>query len=173
MKKYLALSILALSVIGILPVAHAAVPNPPENCSCGQTARKAVCPQDVPRSVIYVPATSLCSGKAAVVLRGPFLNSFSVVVRDGQNRDRWPVSGYGGCGFALANSKNPPARCSAFKAAREYFAVINGIKSRVVCFPETGFSRLWADVRRVTVKVTNSASSIRRFCVGKATRRLN
>lgn len=155
--------------------AQALVPNPPENCRCGATARKAVCPQDVPNSVIYLPSTSLCSGKAAIVLRGPFLNSFSVVVRDSQNRDRWPAagSGYGGCSFALANSAAPPRRCSSFKASREYIATINGQRSRVVCFPENGFSRFWTDVRRMTIKVTNSAASLRRFCLNGPRVRLN
>ena len=145
----------------------------PENCRCGATARRAVCPQDVPSDVIYRPAAALCGGKAMVILRGPFFNSFSVVVRDNQNRDRWPVSGYGGCSFNLANSKSPPKRCSAFKASSDRRLTLNGIPSRVFCFPEKGTSRLWNDVRRITIKLENSAASIRRLCIGKATLPLN
>lgn len=109
-----------LALIAWFP-AGATIPNPAENCRCGATARRAVCPQDVPSTVKYRPASSLCGGKAAILLQGPFLNSFSVVVRDSQNRDRWPAagSGYGGCGYTLANSKAPPRRCSSFKAAEE------------------------------------------------------
>ena len=154
-------------------LASAALPKIPERCACGQTARKGVCPKDVPKSVSYRPSSALCNNKAAVLLRGSFVNSFSVVVRDSQNRDRWPASGYGGCSAAVANSNNPPARCSAFKASGEFTTRVGGVRTRVVCFPEAGTSRLWQDVRRITIKGENTAASIRRFCVAGAGKPLN
>ncbi len=149
--------------------------NPPERCGCGFTTRKAVCPKDVPTDVSYRPVYAGCGNKAAILLRGRFLRSFSVVVRDSLNRDRFPLpgSGYGGCSLELASSVAPPRRCSAFKASSEYFAVIDGVNTRVVCFPESGRSRIFSDVRRMTIKVTNSATNIRRFCLNGSTRNLN
>jgi hypothetical protein len=149
--------------------------NPPENCRCGRTARKAVCPVDVPEDAAYRPTFLGCGGNAAVILKGAFLNSFSVVMRDSLNRDRFPVagSGYGGCSKALADSAAPPRRCSAFKASREYFTTINDEPARVVCFPERGNSSLFSDVRRMTIKVTNSAATLRRFCLNRSNLPLN
>jgi hypothetical protein len=170
--KYLLKFLVLIGTLSSLVEAQS-IPNLPEKCSCGQTARFAVCADQVPDDVVYRPSFSGCSGKAAVILKGQFTNSFSVVLRDSQNRDRFPVSGYGGCSFSLANSVSPPKRCSAFKASREYFSQINGESVRVVCFPERGNSSLYKDVRRVTIKVKNSAASLRRYCIGKAVNSLN
>ena len=161
--------------VGFISTAEAGIPNLPENCQCGRTARHAVCKEQVPKNVLYRPRFSGCGGKAAVLLRGDFIDSFSVVVRDSQNRDRFPPagSGYGGCSFALANSASPPARCSAFKASREYVALVGGKSTRVICFPESGNSSLFKDVRRITIKVQNSAASLRRYCLGKSYESLN
>jgi hypothetical protein len=149
--------------------------NPPERCRCGRTGRRAVCPKDVPRSVLYRPSFVACGNKAAIILRGDFLESFSVVLRDSLNRDRWPAagSGYGGCSQALADSAAPPRSCSAFKASSEYTDIVGGRMSRVICFPESGDSPLYSDVRRMTIKVTNSAADLRRFCLNGPTNRLN
>ncbi len=171
--KYIIILFLALG--GIAATAEAAIPNLPENCQCGRTVRRAVCAANVPKDVLYRPKFSGCGGKAAVLLRGDFTDSFSVVVRDSQNRDRFPPagSGYGGCSFALANSVSPPARCSAFKASSEYIAEINGKRTRVICFPETGVSSRFSDVRRITIKVRNSAASLKRYCLNKSYLPLN
>lgn len=141
--------------------------NPSENCRCGRTFRKAVCPQDVPEEVSYRPNYAACGNKAAILMRGAYLKSFSVVVRDSLNRDRFPLpgSGYGSCSKQLASSVAPPKRCSAFKAASETIAEIEGVPTRVVCFPESGRSKIFRDVRRLTIKVKNSAATIRRFCL--------
>jgi len=165
MKSILVLS--ALIFVGATQLQAQSRLNPPENCRCGRTFRKAVCPSDVPREVSYRPRFKACGNKAAILMRGAFADSFSVVVRDSLNRDRFPLpgSGYGGCSKALADSVAPPRRCSAFKASKEFYQNINGVRNRVVCFPEAGNSRIFSDVRRLTIKVRNSASTIRRFCM--------
>ncbi len=141
--------------------------DPPENCQCGNTTRKAVCPRKVPREVLYRPSYDGCEGNAAVLMQGTYADSFSVVVRDSLNRDRFPLPGssYGGCSASLAGGDTPPRECSAFKASKEYFTKINKKRTRVVCFPEKGTSRIFRDVKRITIKVTDSAESLRRFCL--------
>jgi hypothetical protein len=77
--------------------------------------RRCICVPDVPSSIRYRPAVAECNGNAAIILYDEYEDSFSVVVRDSQNRDRWPESGFNGCSLELATSENPPNRCSAFK----------------------------------------------------------
>ena len=176
MKNYKTIKlVLLIAIIFTQSSVLLAQSNPPERCKCGRTERRAVCPKDVPESVLYRPFFSGCGGKAAIILRDDFIDSFSVVVRDSLNRDRFPLpgSGYGGCSKELASSAAPPRSCSAFKASNEYVANISGIPSRVVCFPESGSSSIFSDVRRMTIKVRNSSTAIRRFCLNGPRNKLN
>lgn len=65
--------------------------------SCGGEFgfRRCICPEEVPSYVRYRPAVLECNGNAAAILSGRLNNAFSVVVRDTQNRDRWPAAGSG------------------------------------------------------------------------------
>lgn len=131
--------------------------------------KRCICAYDVPSSVRYRPAVAECNGKAAAILSGRLLDSFSIVVRDSQNRDRWPEagSGYGGCNASLASSENPPNSCSAFKV-QDKFLIADG-SARVYCFGESGYSDLFRDVVRLTVKLNDVPGSndddIERYCL--------
>jgi hypothetical protein len=127
-------------------------------CQGGRFA-PCVCHQDVSRDMRYRPALKECNGNSAVILSGKYLNVFSAVVRDSENRDRWPSSGFNGCSPALAQSESPPALCSAFKA-QDIFDIGKGRKrSRVYCFGSSGYSELFKRVVRVTVKLSDKTNS--------------
>jgi hypothetical protein len=137
--------------------------------SCGGEFgfRRCVCAQDVPSALRYRPALAECNGNAAILLDGQYLDIFSVVVRDSQNRDRWPESGFNGCDFALSTSVSPPNRCSAFKV-QESFPTPDG-SAVVHCFGASGYSTLFRDVVRATIKITDDPNSsddeIERLCL--------
>jgi hypothetical protein len=109
-----------------------------------------------------------CNGNAAVILYDEYEDAFSVVVRDSQNRDRWPVSGFNGCSLELATSESPPNRCSAFKV-QESFPLFPTGGAKVNCLGASGYSELFADVTRMTIKLTDdpfsSDDEIDRMCL--------
>lgn len=137
--------------------------------------KKCVCAPNVPGAMRYRPALTECNGNAAILLDGVYLNAFSVVVRDSQNRDRWPVSGFGGCSYELANSSSPPNRCSAFKV-QEKFATPDG-SAVVHCLGASGYSGLFKDVVRVTIKNSDDPNSnqddVDRLCLIAPDKALN
>jgi len=137
--------------------------------------RRCVCPEDVPGSMRYRPALAECDGNAAILLDGQYLEAFSVVVRDSQNRDRWPASGFNGCSPELSNSESPPNRCSAFKVQRK-FSTPDG-SAMVHCFGASGYSVLFEDVVRATIKLTDDPNSsddeIDRLCLVSGDKPLN
>src|SRR5688572_19091896 len=63
----------------------------------GGRFKPCVCPAYVHKDVSYRPTYKACGGNAAILLRGKYLAVHSVVVRDSENRDRWPATGFGGC----------------------------------------------------------------------------
>src|SRR5262249_29059447 len=77
-------------------------------------------------------------------------HAFSVVVRDTENRDRWP-SPHGINGCSVFETIGPgPNKCSAFKVQKKivtHDGVIN-------CLGAAGNSVLFKNVVRATVKVT-------------------
>lgn len=139
--------------------------------------RRCLCVDDVPSSVRYRPSVAECNGNAAAILDGQYLEAFSIVVRDTQNRDRWPAagSGFGGCSFSLANSESPPASCSAFKV-QDKFDIAGGT-ARVYCFGASGYSELFSDVVRMTIKLSDNPFSndddIDRICLKSGSEPLN
>lgn len=134
-----------------------------------------ICWQSVPKDVSYSPADKLCGGNASVTLRGKLYNSFSVVVRDKENSDRWPVSGFNGCSYSLANSESPPNRCSAFKAQK----IIKRKGNKIYCLGKPGTDKLFRNVVRITVKVSDlinpktGTKDIRRYCLRSPKLKLN
>jgi hypothetical protein len=147
--------------------------------SCGGEFgfKRCVCAPDVRSSMRYRPALAECNGNAAAILDGEYLDAFSIVVRDSQNRDRWPVagSGFGGCSAELANSESPPNRCSAFKVQDKF--LIADDTARVHCFGASGYSELFSDVVRVTIKNSDNPFSndddIDRLCLVSGSEPLN
>lgn len=135
----------------------------------GGAFKPCICPSSLSKSIKYHPAEPACGGNAAILLRAPYLNLFSVVVRDSLNRDRWPAQGANGCSAELANSKSPPARCSVFKAQRRFTRMIGSKRERVNCLGAPGDSVLFSKVQRITAKfndVPDSANDkIERWCI--------
>ncbi len=130
--------------------------------------RRCICPSQVPSAIRYRPAVAECNGNAAVITYDNYEDIFSVVVRDTQNRDRWPVSGFNGCSLELSSSEDPPKACSAFKV-QDAFPLMEGGGARVHCLGASGYSELFSDVVRMTVKLSDDPFSndddIERFCL--------
>jgi hypothetical protein len=135
-----------------------------------------VCPNDVNRSIQYRPAVTECDGNAAVILSGRYLNSFSAVVRDGENRDRWPREGMNGCS-AFERDVLALNKCSAFKAQKVLNVASGSRKAKVHCLGASGYSSLFRGVTRITVKLADSPNSsndpLARLCLRHPTRALN
>ena len=131
--------------------------------------RRCLCPENVPSAIRYRPAVAECNGNAAAILYDQYVDAFSVVVRDTQNRDRWPAagSGFGGCSASVADSDSPPNSCSAFKV-QDKFKIGDGT-AMVHCFGASGYSELFADAARLTVKLEDvpnaSSDPLERFCL--------
>lgn len=129
-----------------------------------------VCTPYVSRLARYRPAIAECDGKAGIVLSGKYTNVYSVVVRDTDNRDRWPESGFQGCTDYETNvlALN---KCSAFKT-QDRFKVVNGKRqSSVFCLGASGYSTLFRKVARITVKLADDPTSnndpLVRWCLKK------
>ena len=59
----------------------------------GNPFKPCVCAPDVTKLVQYRPSIAQCGKKAGIVMSGSrYLSAFSVVVRDRDNRDRWPLT---------------------------------------------------------------------------------
>jgi hypothetical protein len=117
-----------------------------------------------------------CNNNAAVILSGKYKNIFSVVVRDTENRDRWPESGFGNCTpyerDVLALNK-----CSAFKV-QEKFRIGAGRKAAMVhCLGASGYSALFRKVVRMTAKLEDvpgsSEDPLVRWCLRRRRLPLN
>ena len=136
----------------------------------GGIFKPCVCASSVPKSVSYHPSEPACGGDAAILLRSPYLNVYSVVVRDNQNKDRWPTTGANGCTPEQAQSKSPPAKCSVFKTQKKFTRVLaKGKRERVNCLGAPGSSTLFKRVQRITAKLNDvpnaSTDEIRRWCI--------
>lgn len=135
----------------------------------GGVFKPCICASSVPKSVRYDDEEPACGGKAAILLRAPYLNVFSVVVRDNQNKDRWPPEGANGCSKELADSKSPPNKCSVFKVQKKFTRIVNGKRERVNCLGAKGSSSLFANVQRITAKINDvpnaSTEEIKRWCI--------
>lgn len=148
------------------PLPAEALPTLPAECKefPGSIFKPCTCVEDIPKQIKYRPSLPECDGDAAAILIGPWASIYSIVLRDSQNRDRWPLpgSGYGGCSFELANSDDPPKRCSAFKAARvlrKRKSSISKRPQRIFCFGEPGTSNILEPATRMTIKIRDIPGS--------------
>lgn len=136
-----------------------------------------VCVKDVAKQIQYRPAVEECGNNAAIILSGKYLSVYSTVVRDGENRDRWPAEGTSNC--TSAETALGLNKCSVFKVQKEL-----GIESEtklgdaeVHCLGASGYSKLFSRVSRITIKLSDSPDSnadpLVRACLAGPTRPLN
>jgi hypothetical protein len=115
----------------------------------GSIFKPCICAEDIPAQIKYRPSLPACGGRAAAILEGGYADSFSVVLRDSQNRDRVPAVGYNGCSQAEADLGL--SRCSAFKCQ----STIRTPGSYTCCFGEAGNSSILAGATRMTIKLAD------------------
>ena len=153
----------------------------PRMCS-GNRFKPCVCAPDVTKLVQYRPSIAQCGKKAGIVMSGTrYIKAFSVVVRDRDNRDRWPLNfpqtgtGYGGC--TLAQAKAGVGKCSAFKVQKIIKVSNDNGDAEVHCLGESGYHPLMRGISRMTVKLKDVPGShedpLERLCLYGATTPLN
>lgn len=147
----------------------------PRYCQ-GGFFKPCVCPRDVTKLIQYRPSVKECGGKAAIVLSGRYLSAFSAVVRDQENRDRWPLQGINGCS-AYERDTLGLNKCSAFKVQKIISVENENGNAEVHCLGASGYSGLFRRVSRITVKLADSPNStndpIARVCIAGPTLPLN
>lgn len=147
----------------------------PSYCN-GGVFKPCVCARDVTKLVQYRPAVRECGKKAAIILSGRYLNAFSAVVRDYENKDRWPAAGANGC-TAYERDVLALNKCSVFKTQKVIGVENDKGDAHVLCLGASGYSKLFSRVRRITVKladVPNSSNDpIARLCLKGPTKPLN
>lgn len=150
-----------LAVFVIAPSAHA-LKLPKATCN-ESVFKPCVCASKAPKSIQFRPSLKACGGKAAAILSGDFANSFSVVLRDRLNRDRFPATGFNGC--TAEEAALGPNRCSAYKCQK----VIKSGGQQVCCFGGSGSSRLLSKATRMTIKLRDvpedSSDPLVRVCL--------
>lgn len=144
-----------------------AITKKPKYCQKGRFA-PCVCPKDVPSIVQYRPSVKECGGKAAIILSGKYKDIFSVVVRDRDNKDRWPPEGISGC-TAYERDVLALNKCSAFKAHKVLQVDDPRGDASVHCLGANGYSRFFKRVVRMTAKITDipnsTADPLARWCL--------
>jgi hypothetical protein len=119
----------------------------------GSIFKPCICADQVPSDIQYRSSLSACGGNAAAILKGGYADSFSVVLRDSQNRDRWPASGYNGC--TAGEVEEGLAKCSAFKCQK----TVRSSDQYICCFGEPGSSSIMAGATRLTIKLADHPGS--------------
>lgn len=142
----------------------------------GGAFKPCVCPKDVTKLVQYRPAVKECKGRAAIILSGKYLNSYSAVVRDYENKDRWPPQGINGCS-AFERDTLGLNKCSAFKV-QEVLPIENeAADAEIHCLGASGYSTLFKKVSRITIKLADIPGSnsdpLVRLCLAGSTEALN
>lgn len=139
----------------------------PKYCQ-GGLFKPCVCAKDVPSIVQYRPAVQECGGKAAIILSGKYKDVFSVVVRDRENKDRWPPQGINGC-TAYERDVLALLKCSAFKAQEVLDIEDARGDATVHCLGASGRSTLFKRVVRMTAKLADipnsTADPLARWCL--------
>lgn len=147
----------------------------PKYCQ-GGLFKPCVCAKDVPSIVQYRPAVQECGGKAAIILSGKYKDVFSVVVRDRENKDRWPPEGINGC-TAYERDVLALLKCSAFKAQQVLDIDDPRGDATVHCLGASGRSSLFKRVVRMTAKLADipnsTADPLARWCLKGPTEALN
>lgn len=147
----------------------------PSMCK-GDRYKPCVCARDVSKLVQYRPAIAQCGNNAGVVFSGKYLHIYSVVVRDTLNRDRFPERpGFNGC--SASQYQAGLSRCSAFKVQKIIRVNNENGDAEVHCFGDSGYSRLFRQASRITVKFKDIPSShadpLERLCLQGPRKALN
>jgi len=147
----------------------------PSYCQGGVFA-PCVCAKDVSRRVQYRPSVKECGGKAAIILSGKYLNVFSVVVRDWENKDRWPVEGVNNCS-SFERDTLGLNKCSVFKVQSVIGVSHPKGDAEVHCLGASGYSTLFRRVVRITAKLQDVPGSnkdpLERLCLWGPSEPLN
>ena len=142
----------------------------------GGAFKPCVCPSYVTKRVQYRPAVKECGGDAAIILSGKYLNAYSAVVRDNQNKDRWPPQGINGC-TPYERDTLALNKCSAFKVQKVIGVENETADAEVHCLGGSGYSTLFRNVRRITIKLADIPNStndpLARLCLVGPTKPLN
>lgn len=148
----------------------------PKYCQTTGPFAKCVCPSDVPTTVQYRPAVAECSRKAGIILSGEYKDIFSVVVRDRENKDRWPLAGINGC-TPYERDTLGLNKCSAFKVQKIVPIENPAGDAELHCLGASGYSKLFKRVTRMTAKLSDVPNSTKdplaRWCLAKPTTPLN
>jgi hypothetical protein len=167
--KWTVSEVLAERKIGVADVRH------PRYCQ-GGVFKPCVCASNVTKLVQYRPSVKECSGRAAIVLSGRYTSAFSAVVRDRENKDRWPPQGINGCS-AYQRDVLGLNKCSAFKAQKIIATENDDGPAKVHCLGASGSSPLFKRVSRITIKLADSPTSshdpIARLCLAGPKKPLN
>lgn len=143
----------------------------------GGAFKPCVCPKDVPSAVQYRPSVQECGGAAAIVLSGPkYMAIYSVVVRDWENKDRWPANGANGCSPYETNVLGLN-KCSVFKVQKILAVEDETLDAEIHCLGASGYSSLFGRVSRITAKFKDipgsNADPLARWCLAGASKPLN
>lgn len=136
----------------------------------GSIFKPCICSNKVPKGIKFRPSLKECGGDAAAILSGAYVSSYSVVLRDSQNRDRFPPQGYNGC--TPAEVEKGLSKCSAFKCQKvirtKSSSVLKGAQ-QICCFGEPGTSSILQGATRMTIKLqdipNSSADPLVRVCL--------
>lgn len=142
----------------------------------GGRFKPCVCASDVTKLVQYRPSVTECGGRAGVVKSGRYMSAFSVVVRDRDNRDRWPVNGANGC-TPYETNVLALNKCSVFKVQKIIKLSDPKGDAELHCLGASGYSRLFKNVTRMTIKLADIPNSTKdplaRLCLSGPTKPLN
>lgn len=155
---------------------ESSIKSKPRYCQGYGGFKKCVCAKDVPSIVQYRPAVKECSRKAAIILSGKYKDVFSVVVRDKENKDRWPPTGINGCS-SFERDVIALNKCSAFKVQKIIPIENKDGDAEVHCLGASGYSKLFKRVVRMTAKLADIPNStqdpLARWCLAGPAKPLN
>lgn len=147
----------------------------------GSRFEPCVCSHAVPSSIKYRVSDPICPKSsypgdrrrrvASVRVSKAFRNSFSIVVRNGENSDRSP---YESSLCSRSEFNNGVNKCSRWKTQK----IIKKGKERIFCLGASGKSKVFRTIQRITIKVSDipdasGQKDIRRMCLESPKKDLN
>lgn len=142
----------------------------------GGAFKPCVCASKVTKLVQYRPSVKECKNNAALIVSKRYLNAYSLVVRDRENKDRWPPQGINGC-TAFERDQLGLNKCSAFKVQKVIGVEHPVADAEIHCLGASGYSGLFRRVSRITIKLKDVPNSnldpLERLCLVGPTKPLN